>query len=44
MLAAILRVPFHKVPPPERIDERVCGESPLEESILASTGDAMDLE
>jgi hypothetical protein len=29
---------------PERIDERVLGESRLEESILASTGDAIDFE
>jgi hypothetical protein len=35
---------FHESPSPERIDERVLGESRLEESILASTGDAIDSE
>jgi hypothetical protein len=44
MRAEILRVSFHRVPPLERIDERVLGESRLEESILASTGDAIDFE
>ena len=44
MRAAILRVPFHKVPPPKESMKECLGESRLEESIPAWTGSAMDLE